>query len=47
MEDLSDEHALTQAERSRSLRLVDPSPALRGACERLGLSTLLSSGDAA
>ncbi len=35
------------AERSRSLRLVDPSPALRGACERLGLSALLSSGDAA
>ncbi len=35
------------AERSRSLRLVDPSPALRGACERLGLSTLLSHGDAA
>ncbi len=35
------------AERSRNLRLVDPSPALRGACERLGLSTLLSSGDAA
>ncbi len=35
------------AERSRSLRLIDPSPALRGACERLGLTSLLKNEEAA
>ncbi len=36
--------ACTLASQQRTLQLVDPSPALRGACERLGLSRLLATG---
>ncbi len=35
------------AERSRALHLVEPSPALHGACQRLGLAALLETGGAA
>jgi anti-anti-sigma regulatory factor len=35
------------AAQQRELRLLDPSPALRNACERLGLAALLAEGAAA
>ena len=36
--------ARTLAAQQRTLQLLDPSPALQGACERLGLSGLLATG---
>ena len=36
--------ARTLAAQQRALQLVEPSAALRGACERLGLSNLLAPG---
>ena len=36
--------ARTLSAQQRSLQLVEPSAALRGACERLGLSSLLADG---
>lgn len=36
--------ARTLAAQQRTLKLLDPSPALQGACERLGLSGLLAPG---
>lgn len=39
--------ARSLAAQQRTLKLVGPSPALQGACERLGLSDLLAAGAAA
>jgi anti-anti-sigma regulatory factor len=36
----------TLAAQHRPLRLVEPSAAMRSACERLGLASLLDAGDA-